>query len=147
MIKVQTLDEAKIELSIPDEVIEFLKSADENVATGKHEFTNNCFVNVILTNTKEPNEESLMEAHEKYIDIQYLIFGEEKILYTDKANLAVAKEYDSEGDYAMYSFDKYNEVTYKKGDAVVLDTSVAHLPGCALNGAMEIKKAVIKLKK
>ena len=88
-----------------------------------------------------------MEAHEIYIDIQYLICGEEKIHYTDKSELKIQKPYSESGDCALYVFpEKYDTVIYKSGEGVVLYTNEAHLPTRAVTEPMTVKKAVIKLK-
>ena len=129
---------------IPDDAIEFLLSVNEDTEPGKRYFGEVCFVNVINANTR--TEHKPMEAHENYIDVQCLITGEEKILYADKFTLAEHKPYNPETDCAFYSFDQYDEVIYGAGEAVVLYTKEAHLPGLAVSEPIPCKKAVLKVK-
>ena len=43
------------------------------------------------------------EAHKKYIDIQFIISGRERIGYADIATLEPDTEYDAETDAAFYA--------------------------------------------
>jgi YhcH/YjgK/YiaL family protein len=91
-------------------------------------------------------ETPLMEAHELFVDVQYLILGEEKIFYTPKEGLGVQRPYSESGDAALYDFDEKSEsVSYKSGEAIVLYPPEAHLPNRAVGEPMKIKKAIIKI--
>lgn len=129
---------------IPRAALDFLLSVTEQTENGKRLFDDDCFVNVMSTETK--TEIGLMEAHEKYIDVQCLISGEEKMLYTEKAALTQKKPYNESSDYALYAFDTAEEVILNAGDCVIFYPNEAHLPCLAPNGKATIKKAVLKLK-
>jgi biofilm protein TabA len=86
-----------------------------------------------------------MEAHETFVDVQCLIRGEEKILFTDKTALPTTVPYSAEKDAAFHSFTDAEAVTYKAGECVVLYPVEAHLPNRAVNEPMAIKKAVMKV--
>ena len=87
-----------------------------------------------------------MEAHERFLDVQMVLAGEEKIYVTDKAPLAVVTPYDAGKDIAFYAWESAESVTYRSGEAVVLFPEEAHLPGRAVGEPMTIKKAVLKLR-
>ena len=150
MEKVINIDNLKSAIGLSDEVIEFLKTLTVDTPNQKYTFGEDCFVKVISCDLKKEafNEknEVVMEAHEEYIDIQYLVNGEEKILYTDKEGLSVEKPYNAEKDVIFYGAKEYEEVCYQAGEAVILPVVDAHLPGCAVNELKTVKKAVIKLK-
>ena len=116
---------------------------NENTANGRHEFTPDCYVNVMETTTRA--ELADMEAHDIFVDVQCLIRGEEKILVADKTNLPVTVAYDANKEASFHSFTDAKEVTYKAGECVVLYPVEAHLPGRAVNEPMAIKKAVMKV--
>ena len=144
MIKLKSIDEANNYFEIPSEAIEFLKGANCDTENKRYDFGEFCYVNVQNCDTKE--ETPLMEAHEKYVDIQYLINGDEKIYYTPKAGLEIMKPYSEGGDAALYDFDeKSKSVVYTSGEAVILYPEEAHLPNRAANEPKTIKKAVIKV--
>lgn len=144
MIKITAIEEAKKYFEIPSEAIEFLKKANCDTENGRYYFGEFCYVNIQTCDTKL--ETPLMEAHEKYVDIQYLIDGEEKIFYTEKEGLGIRKPYSEGGDAALYNFDEKSEaVTYKSGEAVILYPEEAHLPNRAVTTLRTIKKAVVKV--
>ena len=75
---------------------------------------------------------SKIEAHRKYIDIMYVVDGEETIYVKPTFALSeIISEYDSEKDYLLASFDS-DAVAYhlKAGDMLVLFPEDAHAPGC-----------------
>ena len=144
MIKLQAIDDLNKYFEIPSEAIEFLKGASVDTENKRYEFGEFCYINVQLCDTKL--DTPLMEAHERYADIQFLIDGEEKIYYTKKADLGIIKPYSEGADAALYVFDDGSEaVTYKSGEAVILYPEEAHLPNRAPAESKSIKKAVIKV--
>ena len=145
MVKTVTTEKIKEYLpAFPEAALEFLLSVTEETENGKRFFDDDCFVNVMNTETK--TETALMEAHEKYIDVQCLISGEEKMLYTDKSALKVEKPYNENTDCAFYSFDEAEEITLTSGECAIFYSNEAHLPCRAPKDKMVIKKAVLKVK-
>ena len=144
MFKINDLKELKKHFDyLPNEAIAFVENADENTPCGRYEFGDDCYVNVSEYETKP---ETKMEGHEKYIDVQYLIFGEEKMLVCDKSALDVEKPYDEENDYAFFFYDKAEEIIYKKGEAIVLYPNDAHSPDRMVKDPVLRKKAVMKIR-
>ena len=144
MIKITNIEEIKKYFNVPDEAVEFIKGATVDTENKRYEFSEKCFVNV--QNVDTAVETPLMEAHEKFVDVQYLISGEEKIFYIAKEGLTVQTPYSEKGDMAFYDFDERSEsVCYKSGEAVILYPEEAHLPNRAVGEPMPIKKAVIKV--
>ena len=145
MIKLTHLGELTKYFDVPDTAMEFLSRANTYTECGRYEFSEDCFVNVITCDTKEDCT-GLMEAHVMFVDVQYMLDGEEKILYTPKEGLVQAKDYDEKKDRSFYAFETADEVTYTTGEGIVLYPAEAHLPGCAIDRSKSIKKAVIKIR-
>ncbi len=145
MIKINSYKELPKYFDVPAEALDFLATANADTECGKYLFNEDCFINVITCDTKE-DATGLMEAHVLFVDVQYLLDGEEKILYTPKEGLKLEKEYDDKKDRSFYSFDNADIVTYKTGEGVILYPAEAHLPGCAVDKSMTAKKAVIKIR-
>lgn len=144
MIKITRIDELKNYFKIPEEAIELVKAANADTECKRYDFGDKCYVNVQDTETK--SETLLMEAHELFVDVQYLVSGEEKIFYTAKEGLPIQSPYSARSDMALYDFDENsNSVCYKAGEAIVLYPEEAHLPNRAVGEPMAIKKAVIKI--
>ena len=144
MIKLNNFKEIQKYFDVPDEAIEFLNSASQSTENKKYFFSDDCYINVMNADTKA--EASLMEAHERFVDVQCLISGEEKIYFISKEGLAIQQPYSEAGDAALYDFAPESEsVTYTSGEAVVLYPEDAHLPNRAAGEPRRIKKAVMKV--
>jgi YhcH/YjgK/YiaL family protein len=90
---------------------------------------------------------SNLEAHRKYIDIQFLLTGVELLGYAPLKGLTTAEEYNPKKDIAF--FNAPNEITKVKlepGLFCILFPHDAHLPGCQLAKPAEVRKVVIKIR-
>ena len=144
MIKITDFNNLNDYFNIPTEALGFLKSINMETECKRYDFSEDCYINVQSVETKA--EVPLMEAHVKFVDIQCLIDGEEKIYYTAKEGLPILKEYNEGGDAALYEFsDKSESVCYKSGEAIVLYPCEAHLPNRVVNEPKKIKKAILKI--
>ena len=143
MIKLTNFQALKQYFDLPDAAIAFLENATAQTPNGRHEFTKDCYINVMNCDTK--TELGAMEAHEVFVDVQCVIEGEEKILVADKTALPLKQPYDEKIEAAFYDFEDAEEVVYQRGECVILYPNDAHLPGRAANEPMTIKKAVLKL--
>lgn len=144
MIKIHQLQDLHRYFSVPQDALAFVQNMTVDTPDGRYDFGADCFVNVMHCDTKA--ESAPMEAHEKFIDVQMVIAGEEKIYVTPKAPLTVIEPYHAEKDIAFYAWEHAEAVTYAAGEAVVLYPEEAHLPCHAANEPMTIKKAVLKLR-
>ena len=145
MLKINSFDEIRTHLDVPEEAITFLKSITEETENGRYPFSPDCFVNVMNCTTKTELSPA-MEAHDVFIDIQCAITGEEKMLYTNREGLVLETPYIPEKDYLAFRYDAYDEVVVKSGECAVFFPCDAHLPGRAVDESITIKKAVIKLR-
>lgn len=102
------------------------------------------YVNIMEFDAKSP-EGHLAEKHEDYIDLQYLIEGEETIGYFSlKDDVEAVQAYDKEQDYALYT-PAADEILLhlKPGMFAVFFPNDIHRPGMGPVG--KIKKAVVKI--
>lgn len=117
--------------------------------TGRHDIDgDNIYVNVMAFDTLPANEK-LAEVHKEYIDIQFLISGEERIEFAlANDNNPVAKEYDAESDfYLVESMVGETGVTMTPGTFAIFLTEQPHKPGCNVTTSKPLKKAVVKMHK
>ncbi len=145
MLKITNVDELKNHFDLPDDAVEFLKNATTDTANGRYNFSPDCFINVMNCDTKEDLSAN-MEAHDNFVDVQFVIEGEEKILYTNREGLTVATPYNPVKDVIFFEGTPGEAVCTKAGEAAVLYPAEAHLPGRAVNAPMTIKKAVMKVR-
>lgn len=85
-----------------------------------------------------------LEGHSRYIDIQYLIKGEEYIGLTSKTNQEIDDKND-EGDYAFYKGDstlfKFNPTVFG-----IFFPDDLHMPCVGLNQISKVRKVVVKVR-
>lgn len=86
------------------------------------------------------------EAHEKYIDIQYLVEGEELVGVGPVEAMTGVAEARPEGDIWLYH-GPTQPLTIGKGRFLVLWPGDAHAPGIAVDGvSRHARKCVVKVK-
>lgn len=85
------------------------------------------------------------EAHRKYIDIQYVISGEEKMGVGPLEEMTEEVEARPDGDIWFYH-GPLDEITLANGRFAVLWPGDAHAPGIALGQPAPCRKCVIKVK-
>lgn len=91
-------------------------------------------------------EESIcrLEAHKKYIDIQYLIEGEEFIGVEPLANQEVLEDLLEENDVIFYK-GKAAKIKLSKGSFMVFFPTDVHAPGIQIEKPTKVIKVVVKV--
>lgn len=97
--------------------------------------------------TTEPMEKGRTEAHEKYIDIQYLAEGKEMMGYCLLEELEVDTPYNEQKDIIFYKQPKdIGRIHLLPGVFAILFPQDAHCPKCQLDGPTDVLKVVVKVK-
>ncbi len=126
--------------------LEWLRDVDADVEKGVYEI--NPHVKAIVSEyiTKEVNENGY-EAHLDYIDIQYLISGEEVVNSLPLEYLNEVKEYDKKIDAAFYvaAGAKPQELLLGNGYFTVLFPQDGHMPCLSVKQPTSVKKVVVKV--
>ncbi len=124
----------------------YLKETDfSKMELGKYEIDgDNIFALVNEYNTKDEIEGKL-EAHKKYIDIQFVAEGKELMGYAPLENQTVIDYYNEQNDITFFSGDKSFTLVEEGMFAIFFPTDV-HLPGIKVNDKSYVKKVVIKVK-
>lgn len=124
----------------------YLKQTDfSKMELGKYEIDGeNIFALVNEYNTKDESEGKL-EAHKKYIDVQFVAEGEELMGYAPLENQTVIDEYNEQNDITFFSGDKSFTLVEKGMFAIFFPTDV-HLPGIKVSQKTYVKKIVIKVR-
>lgn len=95
--------------------------------------------------TKE-EENCKWENHQKYIDIQYLLEGQEQIGYCKASDMEIKIAYDNESDKTIYhDCNKYFKIKLNPGDFIILFPDDAHKTLIATEEITKNNKAVIKV--
>ena len=97
---------------------------------------------VAVGTTKAPTQ---AEAHRKYLDIQYIVKGQEVVGYAPLADCTLAGEFNTEKDVGMYD-GNFQYLTIGEGMCYVAFPEDAHMPGRHLEVPNDFVKVVVKLK-
>ena len=125
------------------EGLNYLLTTDfAKVEDGRHDLADYLYANIQTYQTKE---DALFEAHRDYIDIQYIISGEEKIGVADYSSCTEAIAYDKEKDIEFLNGNgEYYPL--KEGEYMILYPQDAHKPSISLNNQSTVRKVVVKVK-
>lgn len=129
-----------------DQAFNFLKSANlKNLPLGKQELEGeHVFVTVQQYFGKE-KPDALYESHKKYIDIQYVIDGEELIGLTTIDKVKVKEPYNEEKDISFYDFDGGDYLKATPEKFFIFFPEDVHRPSIAAGDSILIKKIVVKI--
>ncbi len=127
-------------------VKEFLrKNKNRILENGKYIINDECYLVVSEYNTYEPN--GLFEGHLKYLDLQFIVEGEEYVHVQEKAKCELEQDYDSEKDAAFYKASIWHTLYLGKGFFAVFDADDLHRPCISVNQVNKVKKYVFKIKR
>lgn len=123
---------------------EWIKNNDlKNMPDGRYEIDENNFANIQSYITKD---DAPYEAHRDYIDIQYMIEGEEFSGRTDLSNCSVVEEYNKEKDIEFLKCNTKEEF-YKiqEGEFFVFFPHDAHKPAIKSDKNKNVRKVIVKI--
>lgn len=126
--------------------LDFLLNTDLSKLTeGRYDIDgDNAFALVQVYDTK-PLEESVFEAHKQFVDIQYMVEGEEYIGYGTLKNKKVIEAYSEENDCVLYRGET-DLIKLTVGMFAILYPQDLHMPRVSSNGSTAVKKIVVKVK-
>ncbi len=129
-----------------DQAFHFLKSAKlKELPLGKQELEGkHLFVSVAEYYGKQKSE-AFYESHKKYLDIQYIIEGEELMGLTTLDKVIVKTPYNEGNDITFYDFDggSYLKATPEK--FFLFFPEDVHRPSIATGDSVLIRKIVVKI--
>ena len=125
--------------------LEFLETADlASLPLGRIDIDGDIIFALVQEYNTVPKEEKVWEGHRKYIDIQYVVSGEEMIGYVNTPELTADGEYSDEKDFlALKGEGDY--IKFKAGSFGVFGPEDAHMPGVASGEVSPVRKVVVKV--
>ena len=124
---------------------EWIKNNDlRNMPDGRYKIDEYNYANLQSYETKD---DAPYEAHRDYIDIQYMVIGEELSGVTDYSNCSTKEEYNKEKDIEFLVNNKKEEF-YKiqEGEFFVFFPHDAHKPAIKAGSNKRVKKVIVKVK-
>jgi biofilm protein TabA len=122
----------------------YLERTDLNtLSIGRHEIDGQQMYAMLQEYETKPRNRGIWEAHRRYIDLQVMLQGAEKIGYANIAHLTQGV-YDPAKDYFPLSGEG-DFLTLKIGCFMLLFPEDGHMPGIELELPQSVKKIVIKI--
>ena len=128
-----------------ERALRYLEFMDlEKLAPGRYEISGDQVFALVQEYHTKPMDQGFWEAHQKYIDVQYVVTGIERMGYAcvDRMRLI---EYNEEKDFARLE----GEGVFLKvpaGTFLIMAPQDAHMPGMALDQPAPVKKVVVKVR-
>ncbi len=123
--------------------IDFLMNFDKNTPCGKYEIDGKKVYALVTSGKTKPIEENVYEAHKKYIDLQYILSGEEDTGYASLSDCTVEVPYNENDDYLMVRGEG-SDVRVTEGCFYIAFPCDAHRPMCSRNPG-DIRKVIVKI--
>lgn len=129
-----------------DKVLLFLKRTNlDTLSTGKHAIDgDNAYANVTEGPSKQLDK-AAWESHKKYIDLQYVIKGKERIDVVNINMATISKPYSAATDVANYTASGASYIA-EPGSFFLFFPQDVHRPNIKVPGYDTAKKLVIKIK-
>lgn len=146
--KMENISEYFNEIPLLEKVSEFMEDFSKNGREdGTYEIDGKrVFAMIQSYRTKRQTPEMMFEAHRKYIDVQYIVSGIEKIRWSKLSAVNLVEEKYSKGDdIAFYEGDALFDFTLTKGTFLLLYPQDAHLPGLSAEKDVNVRKIVFKI--
>lgn len=126
---------------------EFLEEMEPDVLDGRYDIQgDHCFA-LVQTYDSKPHEKAKFEAHRRYIDIQFILSGQESILWSPVSGFAeVTLPYAEEKDVSFYATPAhFVSVNMRPRQFAIFFPEDGHAPGLEWGGNCEVRKVVIKV--
>ncbi len=119
-----------------------------NIENGKYELAEGKIFAIIQDYKTKPEKEGKFEAHKKYIDIQFIVEGEENIATGQIDDFDICEQYNEEKDVCFLTpknNDSYKFINLKEKEFAIFLPSDVHMPCICVNQPINVKKVVLKI--
>lgn len=125
---------------------DYLRQTDlAAIEKGKYEIDGtNIFALVNEYETVDPSGQQ-MESHKKYIDVQYIVKGEEQIGHAFMAEQTPSQAYDVEKDFMLFGEKPSFYSKFEENMFAIFFPSDLHMPNLQVSAPVQVKKIVIKV--
>jgi YhcH/YjgK/YiaL family protein len=129
-----------------EKAFKYIRETDlKNIKPGKYEIDGENIFALISEYKTKSEAEGKLEAHRKYLDIQYVISGEEQMGYVPLNGQQILEPYKEENDVMFFTGDKsFTKVS--AGMFAIFFPEDVHMPGIQTGDSSLVKKLVIKVR-
>lgn len=145
-LKQQLLEEVKMEKKI-ERALSIIESLDwEKVECGTYVVDDDIYYMVQEYVTKYPHE-ARHEAHRKYVDIQYIVKGVERMDIADATTAEIDEPYNPEKDVEFLKDQETAEThIVPAGEYKIFYPTDSHKPGLCVDEPAKVKKILAKVR-
>ena len=127
--------------------LEYLTGFDPDTPLGRHLIDGEDLFAVVQEYETAPASEKRFESHLRYIDIQYLASGRERMLHAPADTLQVETPYNDEKDVAFYQDPPVSSsMLVLPGQFALFYPADGHKPGLMAGGRDAVRKVVLKVR-
>jgi YhcH/YjgK/YiaL family protein len=127
-----------------DRAFDYLHQTDLSaLELGDHEIDGEKIYARVLTYTTRPMEQGVWEAHRRYLDLQVIVEGQERICYAP-LNRLVHGDYTEAKDFWQLSGNG-DALLLLPGGFMLLWPTDGHMPNLATEAPAPVKKVVVKI--
>jgi biofilm protein TabA len=124
--------------------IDYLRANDlRSVSLGRHDIDGDRLFALVQEYTTRPADQCVWEAHRKYIDVQFVAFGVERMGYANIAHMREREAYDETFDVTFFE-PGVDLVTIRAGTFAIFSPEDVHSPGHAAAEPGLVRKVVVK---
>ncbi|RFM33064.1 YhcH/YjgK/YiaL family protein [Chitinophaga silvisoli] len=125
---------------------EYLLSTDfSKLEKGKYEIDGKDIFAIVNEYDTVDTAEEQMESHRKYIDIQYMLKGEELVGHDFMLHHQPSKAYDPEADFMLFAEKPLFFSVLKEGMFAIFFPTDLHMPNIKIDKPVPVRKVVIKI--
>jgi biofilm protein TabA len=129
-----------------DKAFSYLKNTDlKTLANGRHVIDGDNVYAIVTEAPTKDYDKTAFESHRKYIDLQYVISGEENMAKALVTSVTVSKPYDETTDLGNFTGEG-KIYTVPTGTFMLFFPTDAHRPNITPGGNKIVKKIVIKVR-
>ncbi len=123
----------------------YLQTTDfSTIAPGTYDIVGTDVYAIISEYNTKPLSSGKWESHKKYIDVQYVYEGKERIGFSESKKMMVLEEYDNRKDLTIYKGEGHF-VNVEENHFLIFFPTDVHMPGMAINIPKAVKKVVVKV--
>ena len=127
--------------------LDYLAKFDPETPVGRQLIDGEDLFAMVQRYDTAPGTEKRFESHLRYIDIQYIVSGRERMLHAPADSLVVDTPYNDEKDVAFYyDPDQSSSFLVLPGNFAIFFPADGHKPGCMAGGRDAVAKVVVKVR-
>jgi YhcH/YjgK/YiaL family protein len=144
---VDRLGNRSVDVHVPPRVgqaLEYLRTTDmAAVPLGRHEIDGEHLFALVQEYQTRPAADCVWEAHRRYVDVQYIVRGAERMGHAVIADMVPRQPYDAQKDVALFEPGS-RFVTLTAGMFAIFGPNDVHSPCVAADRPQPVRKVVVK---